>query len=268
MKIKDRSIYYEVHGQGEPVILLHHGFGCTKMWDQLQPALTEAGYQVVLYDRRGYGRSEAGEDFFRFYVSDRFRPESVDELGRLTLNLGLDSCHLVGQCEGGAIALQFGARYPNRARSVTTSSTLCHSDRTLEDFNREKFTRSFEDLDDELRNKLLDWHGPEMAEPFFEQFRTYGGAYGRDFFDLRPILPLVNCPSLVIYPDRSFLFPVEQGVAMYRGLPQGRLAVLPACGHNTYEHQPQDYARLLIRFLNGLRAGEGPQYDVTRTCLG
>lgn len=268
MKIKGRAIYYEDQGDGEPVILLHHGFGCTRMWDEIVAALVLSGYRVVTYDRRGYGRSEGGEDFYDFYVSDRFRPEAVDELGRLTYNLGLDPVHLVGQCEGGAIGFQFAARYPNRVRSMTASSTLCNSDRTLEEFNAEKFPKSFPELDDKLREKLLDWHGPERAPVFFEQFRSYGGAYGRDFFDLRPILALVKCPSLVIYPDRSVLFPVEQGVAMYRGLEAGQLAVLPACGHNTYEHQPADYARYLIRFLNKLRDGDEDHYDINRTCMG
>ncbi len=52
------DLYYEIHGKGDPVILLHHGFGCTRMWEDIFPALIEYGYQVVLYDRKGYGRSQ------------------------------------------------------------------------------------------------------------------------------------------------------------------------------------------------------------------
>lgn len=268
MEIKGRSVYYEVHGQGEPVVMLHHGFGSSKIWTDLQPALTRAGYQVILYDRRGFGASEPGDDFYDFYVSDRYRPESVDELGALTFHLGLDSVHLVGQCEGGVIALQFAARYSNRARSVTTSSTLCFSEEPLEDFNRVKFDKSLVELGPEYQAKFEAMHGAERAEELFDRFRTYGGAYGRSIFDLRPLLPRVTCPSLIIYPDRSSLFPVEQAVAMYRGLADGQLAVLPACGHNTYEHQPGDYARLVIRFLDQSSRGRADQYDVTKTCAG
>jgi pimeloyl-ACP methyl ester carboxylesterase len=61
-------------------------------------------------------------------------------------------------------------------------------------------------------------------------------------------VPSVSCPALVLYPDRSFLFPVEQGVSFYRHLPKGELAVLPNCGHNTYEHRPKDYVRHVLQF--------------------
>lgn len=270
LDINGHSIHFQDLGprDGEPVVLLHHGFGCDKMWHDIAPALTAAGFRVLTYDRRGYGRSEGGPDFMDFYVSDRFRPQSVDELGRLTAALGLDSFHLVGQCEGGVIALQFAARYSNRARSVTVSSTLCHSERTLVEFNREKFPKSFAEMDEGMREKLIDWHGPERAEPFFEQFRSFGGAYGKDVFDLRPLLPLVTCPALVLYPDRSFLFEVEQGVDMYRGLPKGELAVLPRCGHNTYENLPGEYARTLIRFLDRVSGEAVESFDPTASCAG
>jgi pimeloyl-ACP methyl ester carboxylesterase len=266
--LNKRSVYYEIHGQGAPVILLHHGFGCVKMWKDIVPPLVDAGYMVVMYDRRGFGRSDGGPDFMDFYMSDRYRPESVDELGGLATYLGLDAFHLIGQCEGGAVALQFAARYPNRVGSVITSSTLCHSDRTMEEFNREKFPKAFPELAPDLRDKLIDWHGPDNAEPFYEQFRWYGGAYGRDVFDIRPILALVTQPSLVIYPDRSALFDVEQGVDMYRGLARGELAVLPRCGHNTYEYQPDEYARLAVRFLDRQRNGETAAFDPTKVCVG
>jgi len=55
--IQGMKIYYEVHGEGDTMVLLHHGFGCTKMWKDIYPSLVAAGYRVVMYDRRGYGRS-------------------------------------------------------------------------------------------------------------------------------------------------------------------------------------------------------------------
>jgi pimeloyl-ACP methyl ester carboxylesterase len=53
----------------------------------------------------------------------------------------------------------------------------------------------------------------------------------------------------VLYPDRSFLFDVEQGVAFFRHLVSGELAVLPKCGHNTYEYRPNEYVRQVLAFL-------------------
>ena len=249
VKINGNKVYFETHGGGEPIVLLHHGFGCTKMWKDIYPALVSEGYRVIMYDRRGYGQSEPGPDFKAFYVSDRFRSESVLELDSLVNYLGIDSFHAVGQCEGGVVAVDFAATYHDRVKSVMTSSTQCYSQIPMAAFNEAKFPDVFQDLEPELKEKLVLWHGKERAEPFFNQFRRFGGAYGKNVFDLRPVLPRVVCPALVLYPDRSFLFDVEQGIAFYYHLASGELAVLPKCGHNTYEHRPHEYVRQVLAFL-------------------
>jgi len=248
-KINDINLYYEIHGNGDLIVLLHHGFGCTKMWKDIYPGLVDSGYRVMMYDRRGYGQSDPGTDFKAFYVSDRFRSESVRELESLLNYLGIESFHAIGQCEGGVVAVDFAAAFPGRVRSVTTSSTQCYSTMSMAAFNESKFPNAFQDREADLKEKLVQWHGEERAEPFFDQFRRFGGAYGKKIFDLRPVLPQVVCPALVLYPDRSFLFEVEQGVAFYRHLASGELAVIPKCGHNTYEHRPREYVHQVLGFL-------------------
>ncbi len=253
--INGTTLYYEIQGFGDPVLLLHHGFGCTKMWDALVPRLVEQGYKTICYDRRGFGQSDLGDLFDDFYVSDEFRSESVRELESFRDWLGIDSFHIVGQCEGGVVGMDYAATYADYVKTTTISSTMCFSSVNLYEFNAEKFSKTFEQLDPDLQTKLIKWHG-QRAEPFFNQFRQFGGAYGRYFFDLRPVLHQVNCPSLVLYPDRSFLFEVEQGVAFYRNLPRGELAVIPDCGHNTYEEQPEEYAFHIVNFLARHRFGD------------
>jgi pimeloyl-ACP methyl ester carboxylesterase len=264
LSVGEVSVYYEVHGEGEPLILLHHGFGCTQIWSEIYPTLVQAGYQVILYDRRGYGRSGKGTDFWEFHTSDRFRPESVEELRRVQESLGVGPCHLVGQCEGGVLAIDFAARYPESVRTVAFSSTLCYSEIPIVEFNRQKFYKAFTEISPEQQQKYRDWHGEASAQESFEQFRTLGGAYGSGLFDLRPVLPRVQCPVLILYPDRSFLFPVEQGLAFYRRLPFGELMVLPDCGHNTYEQEPVEYARAVLSFLK--RQKEPKKKPVRMTC--
>ena len=229
--------------------MLHHGFGCAQMWKDIYPALEKAGYCVIMYDRRGYGRSEGGPDFEDFYVSDGFNDAMRRETAAFLDFLGLDAVHLVGQCEGGVAAAWFAAAHPDRVRTVVLASTLYASPRPLPELNREAFHKSFDELDEPLRRKLMDWHGPDRARPFFEMFRVMGGAYGCGYFKLRPTLERIQAPALVLYPDRSFLFEVEQGVAMYRALPQGELAVIPSCGHNSYEQAPDDYSAAVLGFL-------------------
>lgn len=243
------KVYYEVHGDGETILLLHHGFGSTKMWKGIYPNLVEKDYRVILYDRRGYGQSEKGTHFEEFYVSDRFCLESVEELARLGEILNLDSFHIVGQCEGGVIGIEYAVKYPEQVKTMVVSSTQCFSKVPMVELNQSAFPKIFQDLEPEVKEKLIDLQGREHIESFYNQFRQYGGAYGKGIFDLRYLLPSVVCPTLVLYPDRSVLFDVEQAVEFYRHLPQGELAILPRCGHNTYEEQPEEYIRLVLNFL-------------------
>lgn len=267
-EVAGREIYYEMHGNGQTVVLLHHGFASAEMWTEIYPRLVHAGYRVVMYDRRGYGRSEAGADFNRFYVSDRFCEDSANELAALSEMLNLPSVSILGQCEGGVIGVEYAGRFPQKVRALVAGSTLCFSSITLTEFNRLKFPKPYAELDGDLRDKLVEWHGLERAEHLYEMARTHGGAYGVGPFDLRPRLRRVKCPTLVLYPDRSALFAVEQGVEFYRHLEKGELAVIPRCGHNSYQHRPELYLRHVLDFLERTSHEKATEpADFSMTCL-
>ena len=177
------NLYYEIQGFGDPVVLLHHGFGCTKMWDKLVPRLVEQGYKTICYDRRGFGQSELGESFDEFYVSDDFRTETVRELDALRDWLGVDSFHVIGQCEGGVLAVDYAAQYPQNVKNVIISSTMCYSTVHLSDFNAEKFAKTFEELDPEMRAKLTDWHERKDCV-FFQSVSFVWRRIRRDIFSI------------------------------------------------------------------------------------
>jgi pimeloyl-ACP methyl ester carboxylesterase len=240
---------HEVHGQGKPLVLVHHGLGSTKMWEKLLPAAA-ASYRVILYDRRGFGRSDPGENFRDYYLSEQYIQNSVTELSALLEYLHIkDGIYLVGQCEGGVVAFSYAAQNPGAVKAVAVSSTLCYSKAKMTEYLAGKMIPSFEEIDREFRETFVSWHGETHAPKLFSLFMEFGGAYGSGVFDLRETLREVRCPSLVLYPDRSRLFEVEQGALMYRSLPAGELAVLPDCGHNTYAEQPEEYQRIMLSFL-------------------
>lgn len=266
--IRGHQIHYEDHGSGTPVFLLHHGFAGSKMWKGIYPAIVDAGYRVIMFDRRGYGQSEPGEDFEQYYLSDEFNEENVRDMAQLAAMLDLDSFHIVGQCEGGVVGVYYAGAFPQQVKSLVTGSTLCFSTTTMTEFNSVKFPLRFDELDDGLRKKILEWHGEDHAERLYEIARTHGGSYGIDKFDLRPLLGFVRCPALVLYPDRSALFEVEQAVAFYRGLAKGELAVIARCGHNTYENKPEAYLWHTLNFLNRVNADSGTvEEDFSMTCI-
>ena len=100
-------IYYEVEGDGEPVLFIHAGVANLRMWDQQAAALGDR-YRVIRFDTRGYGRTES--DHVEF--SNRADAAAVlDEVGEV-------SAHIVGLSRGGHIALDFALEYPTRTRSL------------------------------------------------------------------------------------------------------------------------------------------------------
>jgi len=253
LTIDGTRIYYEIHGNRdnlETLVLLNHGFGSTKMWRDIYPCLVEKGYRVVTYDRRGYGRSEK-TDFEEFYISDRFRSENVRTLAGLVARLNIGKFSIIAQCEGGVIGVDYAVKYPHQVKTMVVSSTQCYSNLPMNKFNKMKFPKPYSDLNPKFREDIIYWQGKTYAETYYNLFSKYGGggAYGRGLFDLRGQLSLVTCPTLVLYPDRSPIFDVEQGVEFYRNLSEGELAVIPDCGHNTYEDKPEEYLMFVLDFL-------------------
>jgi pimeloyl-ACP methyl ester carboxylesterase len=265
-KINGLNIYYQIQGEGEVIVFLHHGIGCTKIWNEIFPSFVTEGYKIVMYDRRGYGQSEWGDDFFEFYESDRYRPESAEELRLVKGSLGIGPCHLVGQCEGGVVGIDYAIKYPQDVKTLTVASTQCYSEMPMTEFNLIRLVNTFAQLDPELQAKMVEWHGAR-AEIKYNQFTKQGGEYGTDYFDLRPILHMVACPTLVLYPDRSSIFDVEQSIAFYRHLPKGELAVFPRCGHNTYDQRPEEYIHTVLDFLKRIRENGGSRVRPSVSCL-
>jgi pimeloyl-ACP methyl ester carboxylesterase len=190
----------------------------------------------------------------------------MEELKAIKECLGIGECHLVGQCEGGVVGIDYAVKFPQEVKTLVVASTQCYSEVPMTELNVMKLVTKFEYLKPALQAKMIEWHG-QAAGTNYNQFANCGGAYGKDYFDLRPILPMVACPTLVLYPDRSSIFDVEQAIAFYRHLMRGELAVFPKCGQNTYEYRPEDYIRNILDFIRRSRNAGDSKVRPAMTCL-
>jgi pimeloyl-ACP methyl ester carboxylesterase len=120
--VRLRGLDFDVRVEGdagaEPVVLLHGFPQHSGAWDQVRPALVEAGYRVIAPDQRGYspGARPAGR---RAYTASEL---SADVLALLD-ELGLPSVHLVGHDWGGGVAWGLASAEPDRVRTLTAVST-------------------------------------------------------------------------------------------------------------------------------------------------
>jgi pimeloyl-ACP methyl ester carboxylesterase len=113
------KLWYRDHeGTGEPVVLLHAATGHAGFFDDsLWPAFTRAGYRPIVYDRRGYGRTECD-------AGSVSAGTAADDLVALADHLGLGRFHLMGTAAGGIIALDFSLSAAARLASLVVANSL------------------------------------------------------------------------------------------------------------------------------------------------
>ena len=107
-------LYYEVAGSGHPLVFIHGFTLDTRMWDdQFETFARE--YQVVRYDRRGFGKSSlpVDEDYAH-----------ADDLAALLEHLGIDRAYVLGLSGGGASAIDFALTYPEAIDGLITVDTV------------------------------------------------------------------------------------------------------------------------------------------------
>src|SRR4051794_27376066 len=114
-------MYYETHGEGRPLLLLHGGLGSGEMFGPVIPALAGAGYQLIVPDLQGHGRT-----------ADIDRPIDhrlmADDICALIDHLGLDQPDVVGYSLGGGVACFTALKCPQKVRRmVMISANLTRS---------------------------------------------------------------------------------------------------------------------------------------------
>jgi pimeloyl-ACP methyl ester carboxylesterase len=114
------SLYYEIHGTGKPLILLHGGLGVIGMFEQILPALAE-NRQVIAVELQAHGHTADVERPLAFETM-------ADDVAALIEHLGLENTDIVGYSLGGGVALQTAIRHPSMVRKLVVVSAACKSD--------------------------------------------------------------------------------------------------------------------------------------------
>ena len=236
IRLDGGGAYYEVQGEGEPMLLLHGGMATLREWDAIIPLLTDR-FQTIAYDRAGIGRS-SGRAFQADIVAN-----GVEELAAIKESLGLERVYLFGSCIGGAIALSYAARSPASVRSVMTTGVLFHGDERLRQRLATAFRpwagmpRAFHDMMRRLQGEADLERAYETFRCMYTQSAPVGYASSPDY-DLRGELPKIKCRTLTVHGDRDPFWGVEQPASSYTLLAEGALWVLPRCAHYPHVEYP------------------------------
>ncbi|MDR2237726.1 MAG: alpha/beta fold hydrolase [Chryseobacterium sp.] len=138
LKLKDTDLYYEVYGEGEPLVLLHGNSGSIKDYYQQIPVLSKQ-YKVIAVDTRGQGKSKdtSRKDFtYKLFA---------DDVKALADELKLDKINIVGWSDGGNTGLEFALKYPDRLNKLVTIGANAFPE-GVEDLLIKRFTSQMEQL--------------------------------------------------------------------------------------------------------------------------
>jgi pimeloyl-ACP methyl ester carboxylesterase len=246
-----RIFYRDTGGTGVPVILLHAATGSSRVWEYQFPALVAAGYRVIAFDRRGWGRTEIN--------SAEAQPGTAagDLLGLLD-QLGLDRVHIVGTAAGGFVALDFALSYPQRVRSLVVANSIGG----VQDAD-------FLDLGRRIRPPQFDALPPEFRE-LGPSYRAGNAAGTERWVELeknsRPagppappqplrnrmtfaMLETIQAPTLLLTGDADLYAPPPVLRLFAARIKGSEVAIVPEAGHSTYWEQPELFNRTLLNFL-------------------
>ncbi|MDI5979734.1 alpha/beta fold hydrolase [Amycolatopsis magusensis] len=225
--------WYDVRGEGEPLVLLHGGFSDSREFTGNLDALNEH-FRVFRFDRRGHGRTA---DTPGPITHQRMTEDTIAFLEQVVR----EPVRLVGYSDGGFIALLVALRRPDLVHRLVLISSA---------FATEGFLVQ-PDPDGQLPQELIDSYGevsPDGAGHFPVVFRKLTDPANPDPSRTADELSGVGCPTLVVAADDDLVH-AEHTLALYRGLPDAQLAVIPGASHAILQDQPELTTAVVTRFL-------------------
>jgi len=257
LTIDNIPIYYDILGKGRP-ILFAHGFPLSgEMWKPAAERLADR-YRCIMPDLRGHGRSGA--------TPEASVQRHADDLAALLEAIGeVRPVVLVGLSFGGAIAFDFFRRHRSMLRALVLCDTRVNAEppegvakreavalAALKDGSRTAADGMINSLFSPAASPQLKarWHAIMSRTDPVGVAAAARALAARP--DSAPTLPLIDCPTLIIYGRDDALTPPAIGEEIHRGIAGSTLELIPNAGHMPPVEQPELFAAALRRFLEGL----------------
>ena len=233
------NLYYEIHGTGEPLILLHGGLGAAEMFEQILPSLSK-DRQVIAVDLQGHGHTAD--------IARALSYESMaDDIAALIKYLGLEKADIMGYSVGGGVALRTAIQHPERIRKLVVVSAAFRRDGWYPEVlagmsqmnagaaEQMKQTPMYQ-LYSRIAPKPSDW--PQLLAKL-------GQMLGEDY-DWSRDVPAIKAPTLLVFGDADAVR-TAHAVQFFEllgggkkdggwdgsGMSSARLAILPGITHYT-----------------------------------
>jgi len=214
------QLYFEVHGTGEPVLLLHGFSGSSQDWTALA-AEWGTQFQLIVPDLRGHGRSGILTKSFR-------HSDAAEDLWALLDHLNVTVCKGLGISGGGNVLLHMATMQPERIKAMVLVSATPYFPAQARTIMRQ-YGNS---LPEQQREILRRRHpgGDEQIQAILASTKAFADSYD-DMSFTPPHLATIQARTLIVQGDRDPLYPVELSVEMAKAIPKSSLWIVPDSGH-------------------------------------
>ena len=263
-RVNGIEIYYEVHGKGEPLLLIM-GLGANATgWSSQVPEFSRE-YQVIAFDNRGAGRSDKPNEPYSM-------AQMADDAQGLMTALGIESAHVFGMSLGGMIAQEFALRYPEQVRTLILGGTMAGGPSAI--FAGPEVVQQFISLaglpivqaieaglallyseeyikahkGELVRRALLNAH---LTAPMYAiqwQFMAIVG------FNTVARLGQIEAPTLVLSGTADIVMPSENARVLVDGIAGARLVELEGAGHGFLVEKAGEANAAVLGFLQEQQA--------------
>ncbi|PPF12696.1 alpha/beta hydrolase [Rathayibacter rathayi] len=266
--VKDTDLHVDdTGGSGRPVVLIHGWPLSGESWKEQVPAFVEAGYRVVTYDRRGFGRSDKP---LTGYTYDTL----TEDLHTLLTKLNLQNVTLVGfSMGGGEVARYFTTYGAERLHSVVFASAVPpylmktddNPDGPLEKAQAAQMTAGLTANEDDFYDQFTtDFFSVDGVLKVTQEQRQEALALAKQSSkhaalacmtafattDFREDLPNVSVPVLIIHGDGDGTVPFEgSGARTHAAIRGSELHVVSGAPHGVTVSHPEEWNRVVLEFL-------------------
>jgi pimeloyl-ACP methyl ester carboxylesterase len=262
VKANGIDYYYEVHGEGEPLLVLHGGLGNINLFGP-SPDLIDAGRQVIAVDLHGHGRTPLGD-----------RPISLvdmgDDIAMLLTQLGFPHVDVMGYSMGGGVAFRLAVQHPRMVRRLVLVSTGFSQDAYYPEMLPQQAAVGSAIADQMKDTPLYESYAAVAPHPEdFPRLLDRMGEEMRKPYDFSEDVKRLRMPVMLVYGD-SDMFRPEHIVEFYHLLggglrdagwqretmSQNRLAIIPDQTHYDV-FASAALVPTVLPFLNGHTHGAG-----------
>lgn len=261
-KVNDIELYYQIHGEGTPLVLIP-GLGYSMwQWHLMVPYL-EKHFQVVTLDNRGVGGSDkpAGP-----YSASMLAKDTVGLLDALNI----DKAIIMGHSMGGFVAQAMTLEYPERVSRLILASTNFGGPRhvpvtaeamaVLSDVTSDPLTRfknglavstapGWSEKNPEMIQKWIEWRVANPIEPVHYQAQlAIGLGLLPEAAAFENKLPNVSVPTLILFGAHDKVVPAANADLLAKQIPGSQIRILPNAGHFFPIEVPEEAAQAVIQF--------------------